>query len=146
MVIRAVRQRARVQPNGRLEIQTPELPAGAEVDVLVTYDEPPAAAPPEYGETPVEGMPEIDIWTHHGERRAKLRGTGLEVWEIVSAYLEMDRDFGKLVVGFNWLSFEQIRAALVYANANPEEIGRLIARKYERVPDEFKPKRSLHWP
>lgn len=55
-------------------------------------------------------------------KRARIQGTGLEVWEIVSAYDSVERDFERLHDSFDWLSKEQLQAALRFADLNPEFI------------------------
>ncbi len=55
-------------------------------------------------------------------RVARVAGTGLEVFEIVRAFRDMDEDWGQLREAYHWLSEHQLRAALAYAAAYPEEI------------------------
>lgn len=55
-------------------------------------------------------------------RVAVIAGTGLEVWEVVDQFRAMGEDWERLKVGFDWLSDYQLRAALAYAGAYPEEI------------------------
>ena len=59
--------------------------------------------------------------------RARILGTGLEVWEIVRPYRIVGEDFEQLREWFDWLSEEQLRAALAFAEANPEFVEREIA-------------------
>ena len=61
-------------------------------------------------------------------RRARILGTGLEVWELIADYQAMDRDPQRLREAYHMLSDAQIRAALGYYAAYPEEIDHLIAR------------------
>jgi len=61
-------------------------------------------------------------------RRAKVAGTGIEVWEIIAAYKSVGKDLKKLKKAYHWLSQEQVKAALSYYSAYPEEIDRLIER------------------
>ena len=44
-------------------------------------------------------------------KRARIQGTGLEVWEIARAYDSVDRNFARLAASFDWLTSEQLRAA-----------------------------------
>ncbi len=55
-------------------------------------------------------------------RVAKVAGTGLGVWEIVMAYRAVDEDWERLREGYHWLSEHQLRTALAYAEAYPDEI------------------------
>jgi len=61
-------------------------------------------------------------------RRAKVAGTGIEVWEIIAAYKSVGKDLKRLKKAYHWLSQEQVKAALSYYSAYPEEIDRLIER------------------
>ena len=63
-------------------------------------------------------------------RRARVAGTGIEVWEIVANYKTMGGNVNRLRKTYHWLSAEQLRAALGYYAAYPEEIDRLI-EQYE---------------
>ena len=60
-------------------------------------------------------------------RRARLAGTGLEVWEIIVTYQSVERDRGRLQQAYSWLSEGQLRAALGYYAAYPQEIDRHMA-------------------
>jgi uncharacterized protein (DUF433 family) len=55
-------------------------------------------------------------------RRAKIAGTGLNVFTVVGQYREMGEDWERLREAYHWLSELQLRAALAYAQAFPEEI------------------------
>ncbi len=60
-------------------------------------------------------------------RRARLSGTGLDVWEVVATYQSVKRDPKRLLQAYPWLSDAQLRAALGYYAAYPKEINRRIA-------------------
>jgi uncharacterized protein (DUF433 family) len=70
-------------------------------------------------------------------RQAYLVGTGLGVFEIVRGLRDLKSDWQELRSAFHWLSEEQLRAALAYSEAYPEEIdARLREEEYwtpERV-------------
>jgi len=59
-------------------------------------------------------------------RRARIEGTGLEVWEVIQGYEALDKDFKALGKAFHWLTERQLLAAVGYAKAYPEEIGSLL--------------------
>jgi uncharacterized protein (DUF433 family) len=59
-------------------------------------------------------------------RVAKVAGTGLAIWEIVMSYQVVDEDWDRLRNEYEWLSETQLRTALAYAKAFPEEIERRI--------------------
>ena len=61
-------------------------------------------------------------------RRAKVAGTGIEVWEIISAYKSVGKDLKRVKKAYHWLSQEQLKAALGYYSVYPQEIDRLIER------------------
>lgn len=62
-------------------------------------------------------------------RRAVVAGTGLEVWEIVAAWKDADKDLARTCDAFPWLSELQVRAALGYYLLYPDEIDRRLARE-----------------
>jgi len=64
-------------------------------------------------------------------RHAHIAGTGLGVWEIVRVYREENNDWEALRESFDWLTEQQLRTALAYAEAYPEEIGDRIALEDE---------------
>ena len=59
-------------------------------------------------------------------RRARIAGTGIEVWEVIAAYKSVKEDFKRLKKAYHWLSGEQIKAAIGYYAVYPKEIDRLI--------------------
>jgi len=61
-------------------------------------------------------------------RRARVAGSGIEVWEIIAAYQSLKKDAGRLKKTYHWLSPEQLRAALAFYSAYPEEIDRQIEK------------------
>jgi uncharacterized protein (DUF433 family) len=58
--------------------------------------------------------------------RARIAGTGIEVWEIISTYRSFGKDMSRLKKAYHWLSEEQLRMALGYFQTYPEEIDQLI--------------------
>jgi uncharacterized protein (DUF433 family) len=61
-------------------------------------------------------------------RRAKVAGTGIEVWEIISTFKSVGKDLKRVKKAYHWLSQEQLKAALGYYSVYPQEIDRLIER------------------
>jgi uncharacterized protein (DUF433 family) len=61
-------------------------------------------------------------------RRARIAGTGIDVWEVIEAYRGLGRKWARLRKSYHWLSESQLRAALGYFTAYPDEIDRQIAR------------------
>lgn len=77
----------------------------------------------------------------HG-RRARVAGTGIEVWEVIAAYKSVGERFERLKTMFHWLSEPQLRVALGYYRLYTDEIEQLIAENkdwrqetvYEKFP------------
>ena len=59
-------------------------------------------------------------------RRARVAGTGLEVWEIITTYKSVNQDFLRLQKAYNWLTEQQLKAATGYYISYPDEIDRQI--------------------
>jgi len=59
-------------------------------------------------------------------RRARVAGTGIEVWEMIATYKSVKQNPKRLKIAYHWLSQEQLKAALGYYIAYPLEIDRLI--------------------
>lgn len=67
-------------------------------------------------------MPGIVFANGPAGRRARIAGTGIEVFQIVKTYRAVGEDREKLAEVYHWLAREQLDAALAYAAAFPEEI------------------------
>ena len=61
-------------------------------------------------------------------RRARVAGSGLEVWEVISAFMGVNRDFKRLKKAYHWLTEQQLRAAIGYYEAYRDEIELQIKR------------------
>lgn len=59
-------------------------------------------------------------------RRARIEGTGLEVWEIIQGYEALNKDFNALKKAFHWLTERQLLSAIGYTKSYPDEINALI--------------------
>lgn len=59
-------------------------------------------------------------------RRARIAGTGIEVWEIIATYKGVDEDFNRLQKAYHWLTGQQLRSAIDYYKTYPEAIDLLI--------------------
>jgi uncharacterized protein (DUF433 family) len=74
-------------------------------------------------------------------RRARIAGTGIEVWEVIAVYKSVKEDFKRLKKAYHWLSGEQLKAALGYYAIYPKEIDRLIEQNEqwndERLRDRY---------
>ena len=67
-------------------------------------------------------IPGIVFGDSQSGRVARIAGTGLGVWEIIRALRELDNDPARLRAAFHWLTDQQLRSALAYAEAYPDEI------------------------
>src|SRR5262245_38485662 len=78
----------------------------------------------------------IVVDTHTPAQRARLMGTGIEVWQIIQTYLEVGCDWGRLRRSYDWLSEADLREALTSANEHREEIADCIRENYSYLPEE----------
>jgi uncharacterized protein (DUF433 family) len=62
-------------------------------------------------------------------------GTGLAVFELVKTHRELDGDWSRLRAAYHWLTERQLRAALAYAAAYPDEIDRRLEAEAAATPD-----------
>lgn len=59
-------------------------------------------------------------------RRARVEGTGIEVWEVIASHIALGKDEKRLKKAYTWLSDRQLLAVLGYHRAYPKEIEGLI--------------------
>lgn len=64
-------------------------------------------------------------------RRARIGGTGIEVWEVIATFKSVGEDFKRLHRAYHWLTEHQLRSAIGYYRAYPEDIDRLIKQNEE---------------
>lgn len=65
-------------------------------------------------------------------RRAVIAGAGLDVWEVVATWRDVDGSFEAFRQGYPWLTEAQLRAALAYQQLYPEEIDERLRREEDR--------------
>jgi uncharacterized protein (DUF433 family) len=74
-------------------------------------------------------------------RRARVAGTGIEVWEVIATYKSLNQDIKRLRKTYHWLSNEQIKAALGYYTVYSHEIDQRIGQNEgwdeEKVRDRY---------
>ncbi len=58
--------------------------------------------------------------------RARIAGTGIEVWEVIASYKSMDKDLRRLRKSYQWLTEQQLRVSIGYWKIYPNEIDHLI--------------------
>ena len=73
-------------------------------------------------------------------KRARIAGTGIEVWEIIAVYKSSGQTFKRLRLSYHWLTEQQIKAALGYYSLYREEIDALIAENDQWTPESIKQK------
>lgn len=71
-------------------------------------------------------------------RRACVAGTGIDVFEVIRTYRELGGDWERLKTAYHWLSEQQLRAALAYARAYPEEIEERLAEEDRWTPESLR--------
>ncbi len=59
-------------------------------------------------------------------KRARIAGTGMEVWEVIAGSKSVKDDFERLKKMYHWLAEAQLRSAWGYYSAYPDEIERLV--------------------
>jgi uncharacterized protein (DUF433 family) len=75
-------------------------------------------------------------------RKARVSGTGLEVWEIIATYKSVKNDVERLQKAYHWLTEQQLRAAIGYYSLYRVEIDGQIKQN-----ESWSPKKVLeHYP
>jgi uncharacterized protein (DUF433 family) len=64
-------------------------------------------------------------------RRARIAGTGIDVWELIATFKASGESYEELKKAYHWLGEQQIRAALSYYTLYPAEIDEKITRNEE---------------
>ena len=72
-------------------------------------------------------VPGIALAGRPPTQTACIAGTGIEVFEVVKVYYAVDKDWERLRGAFHWLSDEQLRAALLYAELHPRSMRERLA-------------------
>ena len=84
----------------------------------------------------MERVPGVIFADGPAGRRARIAGTGIEVFEVAQVYRDTDGDFESVVRCFDWLTGEQIVAAVDYYRAYPDEINARLDAEDALVPEE----------
>lgn len=61
-------------------------------------------------------------------RRARIAGTGIDIWEFIAMFKGLGENYDKLKKTYHWLSDQQIRSALSYYALYPDDIDEKITR------------------
>lgn len=86
-------------------------------------------------------VPGVVFVQRRAGRRPAIAFSGLEVWEIIATWKEAEESWAGLVEAYAELTETQLRAAVAYYQAYPEEIDERLAREAywtpERVAEEL---------
>lgn len=86
-------------------------------------------------------IPGVIFVQRRNGRRPAIAFSGLEVWEIIATWKEGDESWSQLVEAYPELNEHQLRAAVAYYRAYPDEIDERLAREAywtpERVAEEL---------
>jgi uncharacterized protein (DUF433 family) len=80
-------------------------------------------------------IPGIVFVQRRDGRRPAVAFSGLEVWEIIATWKEGEENWQRLVEAYPELSENQLRAAVAYYKAYPEEIDERLAREAYWTPE-----------
>jgi len=61
-------------------------------------------------------------------RRARIAGTGIDIWEFIATFKGLGENYDKLKQTYHWLNDQQIRSALSYYALYPDDIKERITR------------------
>lgn len=89
--------------------------------------------------------PGIIVDRRPAEVRARILGTGLEVWEVAKTYYEVGEDWHRLRGCYERLTEDQLRAALAYAEQHWDVIQERIAEDYTHVPESLRDTIPARW-
>lgn len=80
-------------------------------------------------------VPGIVFVQRRDGRRAALAFVGREIWELIATWKEGGESWSALVAAYPELTEHQLRAALAYYHAYPEEIDERLAREAAWTPE-----------
>jgi len=69
-------------------------------------------------------------------RRARIAGSGIDVWEMIASFKGLKEDYAKLKKAYHWLNEQQIRSALSYYVLYSKEIDETIKQNENITQDE----------
>jgi len=95
--------------------------------------------------TLIDDSPRDDWPPRPREVRARIGDSGIEVWEAVRTFYEVDEDWARFRDCYDWLTEDQLRAALAYAEKHWDVIEPRIAENYAYVPAPFRDAIPARW-
>ncbi len=71
-------------------------------------------------------------------RRARIAGTGIDVWEVIATYKSVGKSWKRLRTAYHWLDETKLRAALGYYECYPKEVEARIQQNESWTPDRLR--------
>ena len=71
-------------------------------------------------------------------KRARIAGTGIEVWEVIASYKSVGNDLKRLTRAYHWLTEQQLKSAIGYYNLYREEIDAIRAENEKWTHEEIR--------
>lgn len=102
--------------------------------VSSTKEEPLVKGIPEAGSHSF-GIPGVIFAEGPTGRRARIAGTGLDVWEIIATWRSVGRNYERLQASYHWLTEAQLHAALEYYQHNPREVEERLKEEERWTPE-----------
>ncbi len=59
-------------------------------------------------------------------KRARIAGSGIEVWEVIATFKGVDNKIDRLTKAYDWLTVQQLKSAIGYYELYKDEIDSLI--------------------
>jgi uncharacterized protein (DUF433 family) len=70
-------------------------------------------------------------------RRARIAGTGIDVWELIATFKGMEERYEELKKAYHWLNEQQVRSALSFYALYSEEIDERINRNEQTTEEQI---------
>ena len=68
--------------------------------------------------------------------RARIEGSGLEVFEVIRTWKTVGKDWERLTAAYHWLTADQLQAALQFYRENPDIVEARLERERTRRVEE----------
>lgn len=76
-------------------------------------------------------------------KRARIAGTGIEVWEVIATYKGLENNLKRLRKAYHWLTEQQLKSALWYYKFYKDEIDIIITVNETLTPEEVRKKHPV---
>ena len=77
-------------------------------------------------------------------KRARIAGTGIEVWEVIAIHKSVSEDFRRLSKAYHWLTEQQLKSAIGYYRHYKDEIDTLVAENEGWTAQEIQKRYPIH--